>query len=85
MNALKKYLWNILISFDQLANTILGGDPDETISSRAGKRQRKAKWAYWLCRMLHFIDYEHCKDAIEEDEGKNSVVFFKNKPPGQDR
>lgn len=37
---LKKYLYNILISLDQLGNTILGGDPDETISSRLGKNYR---------------------------------------------
>lgn len=34
---MKKYLYNILIGIDQLANAILGGDPDETISSRLGK------------------------------------------------
>lgn len=73
MNVLRKYLLNLLISLDQLANTILGGDPDETISSRAGKRQRKGKLAYWLCRALHWIDPNHCRDAIEEDEGKNSL------------
>lgn len=78
MIVLKKYLWNILISLDQLVNTILGGDPDETISSRIGKRQRKGKIAYWLCRMLHMIDPHHCRDAIEEDEGKDAVI--KRKP-----
>lgn len=37
MNGVKKYLYNILIGVDQLCNTILGGDPDETMSSRMGK------------------------------------------------
>lgn len=32
-----KYIWNLLIAIDQLFNTILGGDPDETMSSRMGK------------------------------------------------
>lgn len=34
---MKKYFYNILIGIDQLVNAILGGDPDETISSRLGK------------------------------------------------
>ncbi len=36
-----KWLLNILISIDQLGNTIAGGDPDETISSRLGKLKVK--------------------------------------------
>lgn len=37
----KKYIYNILIGIDQLCNAILGGDPDETISSRLGKHVAK--------------------------------------------
>lgn len=73
-NYMKKYFYNLFISLDQLLNTILGGDPDETISSRAGKKQRKGKLAYWLCRALHWIDHDHCNKAIEHDEGKDSIL-----------
>lgn len=38
---IKKYIFNILIGIDQLCNTILGGDPDETMSSRMGKHLAK--------------------------------------------
>lgn len=38
---MKRYIWNLLISIDQLVNTITGGDPDETISSRCGKKARQ--------------------------------------------
>jgi hypothetical protein len=38
---MKRYIWNLLISIDQLFNVLLGGDPDETMSSRMGKRVRK--------------------------------------------
>ena len=69
-----KYVWNILISIDQLANTILGGDPDETISSRAGKRQHEQKWAKWLCWALNKLDTGHCKESIEEDEGEDQTL-----------
>jgi hypothetical protein len=71
---LKKYFWNVLIALDQLANTLLGGDPDETISSRAGKRQRSGKLAYCICRVLHWIDRGHCDRVIEADEGKDAVL-----------
>lgn len=69
-----KYFWNILISIDQLVNTILGGDPDETISSRAGKRVNTQKWAYYLCRILHLLDPDHCNKSIEEDTGSRQVL-----------
>ena len=72
--AVKRYIWNILIAIDQLANTILGGDPDETISSRAGKLQHKRRWACILCKFLNWIDTDHCKESIEEDEGSDRVV-----------
>ena len=68
------YFWNILISIDQLANTILGGSPDETISSRAGKKEHDQTWAKWLCKFLNAIDTNHCSKSIEEDEGDRDVI-----------
>ena len=69
-----KYIWNILIAIDQLANVLLGGDPDETISSRAGKRQHEQTWAKYLCKFLNWVDKDHCITSIEEDEGENQVL-----------
>ncbi|MDX8383560.1 MAG: hypothetical protein R8M45_05725 [Ghiorsea sp.] len=71
---MKQYIFNLLISIDQLANTIIGGDPDETISSSCGKRVTTCKTCKWLCILLNKIDKRHCKDAIEEDEGKDEVI-----------
>ena len=70
---IKKWTVNMLISVDQLANTIFGGDPDETISSRAGKRDGSHKIATAICWTLNKVDPGHCKDAIEEDEGKDGL------------
>jgi len=67
------YFWNILISIDQLFNTIFGGDPDETVSSRAGKRQGKSRWANILCWMLNKVDTNHCRKSIEKDEGSDQL------------
>ena len=66
-----RYFWNLLIAIDQLANTIIGGDPDETISSRAGKSN--GKFARVLCRLLHLFDPGHCQKSIEPDEGKDAT------------
>lgn len=71
---IKRYIFNILISIDQLANAILGGDPDETISSRLGKRLNTCAFCRFICNILHKIDYRHCQDAIEENEGSNAVI-----------
>ena len=74
---LGRYLWNVLIAIDQLANAILAGDPDETISGRMGRwyavggwRQRVAKPVRWLLNKIH---KGHTEKAIEPDEGKDDL------------
>jgi len=73
MKKVKRYFWNILISIDQFFNVLLGGDPDETISSRCGKYKHR-KICYLICQFLDLIDYRHCQKSIEYDEGKREVV-----------
>ena len=68
----KLYLLNILIAIDQLGNTLIGGDPDETISSQAAKRTAEWEWNL-LGRCLEWIDPGHLKQAREDDEGSNSI------------
>lgn len=68
---IKQYFFNILISFDQFVNTLAGGDPDETISSRLGKNFKNSE-------LRKFVDFlfkkGHCEGAIEEDEGDDAVL-----------
>jgi hypothetical protein len=65
----KKYALNLLVALDQLCNAVLLGDPDETLSSRAGKgHPRMAKLINWL-----FRNPNHCANVIEADEGGNAV------------
>ncbi len=77
---LKKYFWNLLIAIDQLLNTILLGDPDETISSRLGKflDLPKDKWRYkvanFICKILRKFDENHCRKSIEKDEGSRNLL-----------
>ena len=71
-----KYFLNVLIAIDQFVNTVLAGDPDETISSRLGKRQVTGNndiITDTTCDILDKIDNNHCHDSIEYDEGKNAV------------
>ncbi|WP_334130154.1 hypothetical protein [Sneathiella sp.] len=66
-----QYFFSLFVSLSQFANTILAGDPDETISSRAGKAKREGRvWGCLLCRFLDLFDRKHCEKSIEEDEGK---------------
>jgi hypothetical protein len=68
-----RYLWNFLIALDQFANTILGGSPDETISSRLGKRVDTSRFACVICKVLDLFQKDHCKKSIELDEGSQYV------------
>ena len=70
-----RYFWNILIAIDQLVNTIFGGDPDETISSRTEKaKQRGQKWAIYLSKFLDLFEKDHTKKSLEADEGKDQLL-----------
>lgn len=77
-----KWIVNILIGIDQLGNSILMGDPDETISSRLGKMKLRyggtIPWYRPLSKIVDYgldkIDSNHSIDAIEEDEGKDAVL-----------
>ena len=76
MKFILRYFQNILISIDQLANTLLFGDPDETISSRVGKRLHRKGWdkAAFVIDNIFFWQTDHSRNAIEADEGGNSLL-----------
>jgi hypothetical protein len=77
-----KYLKNIFISIDQFLNTLLGGDPDMTVSARLG-RNYKGSWMQravdWLFRWQGHES--HCGNAnkLEQDEGKDAIFRIINK------
>ena len=62
---LKTYIFNNLIAFDQQCNTLLLGQPDETISARCYRM--RSHGIFWrrlcLCINLLFGDDGHCKSA----------------------
>lgn len=66
MDAIKKYLWNLLVWLDIGLNVLFAGDPRETVSSRAGKAARKGKqWGCVLCKFLDWFEKNHCELSIK--------------------
>lgn len=70
-----RYLLNFLILLDEFGNTVTGGDPGETISSRAGKAMVAGKtWGCVLCRFLNLFQKDHCLKSINPDDGTRAVI-----------
>ena len=65
---MKQYIWNLLISLDQFINTIIGGHPDETLSSRCWHHRedwRAALAVKFIDWLFSPFEFEHCKNAYE--------------------
>lgn len=71
---MKRYLLNILLWLDLGANTLLGGDPQETLSSRFAKAAKSGRWwAKLACRLMGWLDPGHCTKSLDEHEGDRAV------------
>ena len=61
----------LLIAVDQLANTVLGGSADETLSARAWRAEQKGRIFGRIFRPvidgLFFWDADHCKDSYQSE------------------
>lgn len=77
------YLRNLaIVALDLLGNTLTGGDPDETISSRSGKAQayeqsqepKRWGWGCRLCAFLAVFQEDHCEKAVQRSKGNRAVV-----------
>jgi hypothetical protein len=69
---MKRYLRRIAVSIDQLGNTIAGGHPDETISSRVGRSAlRGDPTGLFLEKIINRLavwlgdEPNHCRRMIE--------------------
>lgn len=64
---MKKFTLQVMIAIDQLANTLLGGYADETLSSRAHRMRQKGqtywRWTAGFIDMLFFWQESHCEAA----------------------
>lgn len=61
---IKRYLLNNAIALDQMFNALLGGSPDETLSSRAYRTEQQQKifgrFFRPLIDLMFFFDPLHC-------------------------
>jgi len=68
---MRAYLWNIFIGLTQLLNTLLGGFPDETTSSRMWRwhLQGKPKGTIFAAVIdaIFFWQEDHCRKAYEAE------------------
>ena len=75
---MKRYIWNLLVAFDQFVNTLAGGDPDMTLSGRMGRAiaEGRCMACRAICWGLDLIDPGHCERVRknEADEGADEVV-----------
>lgn len=63
------YIRRLLIAVDQLLNAVLGGWPDETLSSRAWRWELAGvrSWPRRLIDALLFLDVNHCRESYESE------------------
>ena len=72
---MKQYFRNIAIGLDQLANAVLAGHPDETLSSRAYRAEQSGQrywgWTRRVIDLLFFWQPGHCKAAYESEQRRH--------------
>ena len=72
MEAIKKlgnWIVNIALAFDRLANAVLLGSPEMTISGRMGRDLKNGRCIVCrpICWMLNIIRSNHCANAAANE------------------
>lgn len=67
---MKRLAWQVLVALDQLANALLGGWADETVSARAWRQRHKRRWAVTrrVIDAIFFFDPNHCRRAHDSEQ-----------------
>ena len=73
---MKKYLSNLIVCFSQVINTLLGGAPDELLSTRIG-RNRKHPVLGRMGNLIEFFHPGHLDIYQDKDMGKENSFKFK--------
>jgi hypothetical protein len=63
----RKYILGLLVGIDQLFNAMLGGGPDETISSRCARGYGRYWYWTWLGKLLNKLVSGHIQKALETE------------------
>lgn len=61
-----RWIVNVLVGLDQLGTAIVGGYPDETLSSYAHRLYMQGKpmgWTRYVINWLFFWQDDHCYEA----------------------
>jgi hypothetical protein len=71
----ESYLHRVLVAFDQFGNVVLGGHPDETISSRSARAAARGDLlGKFMCWWLDKIQAHHGVQAEAADLGRAETV-----------
>jgi hypothetical protein len=73
-----QYMYNVTLAGSQFSNAVLGGDPDESLSSRLGRAERDGVWPvkYAVSPAADLlIGPSHCWGSIEEDESRRMELW----------
>ena len=78
---MKEWVYQVFIALDQLANTLLNGSADETISSRCFRlnhiRAYRVAEIFVNCLFFPFQGWDHCRNAyIKEVLGRQLPYEF---------
>lgn len=74
-----RHLYSVLLGLSRLLNACLAGDPDDSLSGRAGKGREAGSW-FWTAvagcidALWWPIQRDHCARSIERDEGEAAAV-----------
>ena len=70
MNSVLQYFYNLGSVFDRVVNTVLGGDPRQTLSSRMGRdiALGRCRACGWICAGLNLIQRDHCASAWASEQ-----------------
>ena len=63
------YWYRVFVAVTQAFNALLGGWPDESLSSRAYRHRHRRGWdrAYLAINALFFWETNHCRAAYESE------------------
>lgn len=80
LKVIRQFAFNLLYVLDTVLNTLIGGDPRETVSSRLGKGQVAGKPVHTeLAKVVNFFfdlvfnEQHHCRKSIVSYEDSYSL------------
>lgn len=74
MKKIKLYFKNIIIAIDQLANSLLGGNPDRCISSRLWENYRDSRMRKIVDWLFKWQRDNHCEHSSQFDDKEEAVL-----------